>query len=103
MVTIDAHLLVDCCWAETNAIRQVFLKARVLWCQYHALQAMIRNITSKLAEKQGKKVSIVISQTERGQIKKMLWKLVKETFKDDDDWNKHTNMSWNSVITNKEK
>jgi hypothetical protein len=61
--------------AETNAVRQVFPNVRVLWCQYHVLQAMIRNITSKLAEKQGQKVSIAISQTERGRIKKMLWKL----------------------------
>jgi len=80
--------MVDCCWAETNAIRQVFPNARVLWCQYHVLQAMIRNITSKLAEKQGQKVSIAISQKERGQIKRMLWKLVKETFQDDDAWDK---------------
>ena len=66
-------------------------------------QAFNRNITSKLAEKQGEQASIAISQTERGQIKKMLWKLVKETFKDDDDWNKaYKNMSWNSVIKTKE-
>jgi len=80
--------MVDCCWAETNAIKQVFPKARVVWCQFHVFQAFNRNITSKLAEKQGEKASIAISQKERGQIKKMLWKLVKETFQDDDAWDK---------------
>jgi len=80
--------MVDCCWAETNAIEQVFPKARVLWCQFHVFKAFNRNITSKLAEKQGEKASIAISQKERGQIKKMLWKLVKETFEDDDAWDK---------------
>jgi len=80
--------MVDCCWPETNAIKQVFPKARVVWCQFHVFQAFNRNITSKLAEKQGEKASIAISQKEGGQIKKMLWKLVKETFEDDDAWDK---------------
>ena len=60
----------------------------MLWCQFHVFQAFNRNITSKLAEKQGEKASIAISSKERGQIKKLLWKLVKETFKDDDAWDK---------------
>lgn len=71
--------MTDCCWAETNAIHSVFRDSHVLWCQFHVLEALQRNITSKLGDKS-------ISSKERQEIMTRLRKLVRDVYPSDAAW-----------------
>ena len=78
--------MVDCCWAETNAIRISKLASVVV--PVPCITGNDSQHNEQVGREARSKVSIAISQKERGQIKKMLWRLVKETFEDDDGWDK---------------
>lgn len=87
--------MTDCSWAEHNAVKAIFPISAVLWCMYHVLDAIQRNITSKLQEKHGHdKHTLAISSKERGDVKRHFTRLCKEEYETNEAWYE----DWNALL-----